>query len=174
MLLPLYWKRDISQSESNWFWPLWNMFTTQKLWSDTRYVLLRIINSCWHPNIRIFLEASFTDVRLHANTFSESHPIKPNNSRCLHSCPVQQGPPAAHLRRALSHKNLLSLSLYTHVFPQHTDPHLPLMSAQCWPQRGTLPPSPTAVYCIPPSQRLKNAKNEACCGASRGLGPGFH
>lgn len=64
------------------------------------------------------LKASFTDVRLHTNMNGESHPIKPHNSRCLNSCPVQQGPPAAHLRRALSHKNLLSLSLYTHVFPQ--------------------------------------------------------
>lgn len=111
------------------------------------------------------LKASFTDACLHTNTNGESHPIKPNNSRCLHSCPVQQGSPAAHLRRALSHKNLLSLSLYTHVFPQHTAPHLPLMSAHCWPQRGTSPPFPTAVHCIPPAQRLKNAKNEACCGA---------
>lgn len=101
------------------------MFTAQKLWSDTSYVLLRIINSCWHPNIRISLEVSFKDVRLHANTYGESHPIKPNNSRCLHSCPVQQGAPAAHLRRALSHKNLLSVPVHPRIPTAHRPPPAP-------------------------------------------------
>lgn len=161
--------RDISQRKSGSCFCFEMCLHRSLSLTKTLYVWVRPFTDIhMHSDLFfLFLKKLFTDVWLHAITGEESHPIKATNSAwCLHSCLVQRGPSATQIRRELSHK-----AIHPRV---PTAPHLPLMSAQSWPQHGTSPPSPTAVCCVPPVWRLKNAKNEACCGAPWGLGPGFH